>query len=58
MSLAEIKTTDIKMLTDEIARLRAALRAIAEYSPGKSTEALLLRGYARIALEDGSSGGW
>jgi hypothetical protein len=38
-------------LRAEIERLRAALREIADYSPGKDTTAMLLRGHARAALE-------
>jgi anti-sigma factor RsiW len=47
----EEAAAEVERLTAENKRLRAALRAIADYSPGKTTEALLLRGYARSALQ-------
>ena len=42
---------EIERLQAEIERLRAALTAIANYTPAKDTTGLLLRGYARDALE-------
>lgn len=37
---------------EEIRRLRAALQSIADFTPGTNATALLLRGYARMALEN------
>ena len=48
---ASDRLDSLKKLTAVIEQLRAALKAIADYSPGKDMASLLLRNYARDALE-------